>query len=254
METQKHFLKDIKNRLRLMRKVEPRPLYWPEGCYGSAMSWLMFVGPSPGGKLSAKKISPRNPKGGQRLWNTEFNAPYSKGATGWPGKYRANIPVLVSTIIGVPLEQGSGKLYGFANFDWVPSPKEPEVSTRRMKQGEKDVLAVLKSCRPQVIAPMTKGSYTRLIRCLRREGYLLFSPATQRVRIRIDPLGKSYHRNIEVVKLLGKGVLAGSVVVRLPQHPARMLFKGHGQRCAQAVRETVIQVFQESPELVINEK
>jgi len=253
MPTEAIFRRNIERRLRLMKKEELSPLKWPEGCYGSALSWLMFVGPSPGGKCPTSKRRPRNSKGGLRLWNIEFDAPYLPGETGWPGKYRANIPTLVETIIGIPLKSGSSKLYGFANFDWIPSPKESVVSPARMKRGEKDVIAVLNSCSPQVIAPLTSGSYTRLLKCLRREGYLFFRPIAQKVNIRVDPSGKSHHRSMDAVKLLGKGPLAGSVVIRIPQHPARMLFGGHGERCAKATRKAIIQVFRQRSELFVDE-
>ena len=253
MNVEIRFLKELRRRLMVMKKAEQVPRFWPEGCYGSALSWLMFVGPSPGGRRSAARRPARAPTAGRRLWNTDFNEPYAKGATGWLGKYRENIPVLVSTIVGLPLEKGSARLYGFANFDWVPSPREHQVSPARMKQGEKDVLAVLKSSRPQVIAALTQGSYSRLLKCLRREGYSFFFPARQEVCIRIDPQGRAHHRSMDVLKLLGTGRLAGSVVVRLPQHPARMLYGGHGKRCARAVRKAVLQIFRLESVLVIHE-
>jgi hypothetical protein len=105
-------------------------------------------------------------EGGHRLWNEEFVEPYAPGPNGWGRKYRKNIPALVETICGLPLAKGAAKLYGFANFDWIPSPKEEEVCPKRMKQGETDVLRVLKLCRPRVIAGMTRQSHARLLGCL----------------------------------------------------------------------------------------
>lgn len=191
--------------------------------------------------------------GGQCLWNAAFDQPYANRPDAWGGKYRENIPALVETITGLPLDRGSAKLYGFANFDWVPSPQERRVSNRRLRQGETDVLKVMKLTRPRIIAPTTTLTYSRLLRCLRREGYTFFTPSEQAVRIRIDPRGNSFHRHLDALKLRGRGVLSGTVVVRLPQHPARMLYRQHGYRCARAIRQTLVQMYAESERLVIEE-
>jgi hypothetical protein len=190
---------------------------------------------------------------GDYLWNTAFDAPYARRPEAWGGKYRENMPALVETIVGLPLGRGSAKLYGFANFDWVPSPQEGRVPRERLRQGEADVIKVLKLTRPRIIAPATALAHARLVKCLRREGYRFFTPAEQSVRIRIDPRGDTFHTRLEAVKLKDRGVLSGSVVVRLPQHPARMLYRQHGHRCARAVREALTQVYAENSRLVIEE-
>jgi hypothetical protein len=160
----------------------------------------------------------------------------------------------VETIIGRPLARGSDKLYGFANFDWVPSPQEGGVSRKRLRQGEDDVLRVLRLAQPRIIAPTTTLAHARLLRCLRREGYTFFTPVDQKVRIRIDPNGCTFHTRLEALKLKGRGVLSGSVVVRLPQHPARMLYRQHGHRCARAIRQALVRLIAEEASLVIHEE
>jgi hypothetical protein len=192
--------------------------------------------------------------GGHCLWNVAFDEPYSNRPDAWGGKYRENIPALVEAIIGVPLNRGSAKLYGFANFDWIPSPQEGRVPRKRLVQGEAIVMKVLRLARPRVIASTTTLAHARLLRCLRREGYTFFTPSEQAVRIRIDPRGDSFHTHLDVLKLKGRGALSESVVVRLPQHPARMLYGQHGHRCARALRQAVVQVFVESKQLVIDER
>lgn len=248
------FKVEIAKRLQRMRNsVAPRKT-WPEGCYGSAASWLLFVGPSPGGRIPTHQPhAPRQPKGGRCLWNKAFDDPYTNRPNSWGGKYRENIPALVETIIGRKLAKGSARLYGFANFDWVPSPQEGRVPRKRLREGEADVIKVLKLARPRIIAPTTILAHERLMRCLRREGYTFFTPAEQSVRIRIDPHGEAFHTRLDAIKLKGRGVLSGSVVVRLPQHPARMLYRQHGHRCARAVRQALVQVYGEESRLVIRE-
>jgi hypothetical protein len=248
------FKAEIADRLRRMREEAPSRKTWPEGCYGSALSWLLFVGPSPGGTPRRSHDPVRRKRsGGQCLWNEDFDSPYARRPEGWGGKYRENIPALVETIIGLPLNKGSAKLYGFANFDWIPSPQEGRVPRKRLLQGEADVLKVLKLTRPRIIAPTTGLAHDRLLRCLRRQGYRFFTPAKQAVRIRIDPGGVAFHTHLDALKLKGRGVLSGSVVVRLPQHPARMLYRQHGHRCARAVRQALVQVYGEDSQLVIQE-
>lgn len=248
------FRREILARLHHMGGRRAPRKTWPEGCYGSGASWLMFVGPSPGGNSDSVAVSARRRRThGRCLWNEPFEETYGKCPGAWGGKYRENIPALVETILSLPLSDGSAKLFGFANFDWVPSPQEHRVSKRRMVEGESDVLKVLKLTRPRVIAPTTKLAYERLVRCLRREGYDFFRPAHQCVRIRIDPRGAAFHRQMDAVKIRGSGVLEGAVVVRLPQHPARMLYGHHGHRCAKAVRSALVQVYGERPALVIDE-
>lgn len=248
------FQGEVAERLRRMREELPSRKTWPEGCYGSALSWLLFVGPSPGGRPHRDHNPVRRRRaGGRCLWNEDFETPYAPKPVGWGGKYRENIPALVETIIGLPLDQGSAKLYGFANFDWIPSPQEGRVSRKRLLQGEADVLKVLKHARPRIITPTTGLAYERLMRCLRRQGYQFVAPSEQDVRIRIDPRGDAFHTQLDAVKLKGRGVLSGSVVVRLPQHPARMLYRKHGHRCARAVRQALLQVYSEASRLVIQE-
>lgn len=248
------FKAETADRLRRMREEAPDRKTWPEGCYGSALSWLLFVGPSPGG-TPQRSHDPghRKRSGGQCLWNTSFDEPYADRPEAWGGKYRENIPALVETIIGPSLDKGSAKLYGFANFDWVPSPQEGRVPQKRLVQGEAVVLKVLRLTRPRIIAPTTARAHARLLRCLLREGYTFVAPAEQSVRIRIDPRGDAFHRRLDALKLKGRGLLSGSVVVRLPQHPARMLYKQHGHRCARAVRQALVQVYAENSRLVIEE-
>jgi hypothetical protein len=248
------FKSEVVDRLRQMRDFSPTRKSWPEGCYGSALSWLLFVGPSPGGNPKAlHNPLRRKHRGGLCLWDTAFDRPYADRPDAWGGKYRENIPVLVETIIGLPLEQGSAKLYGFANFDWIPSPQECHVSEKRLLKGEAAVLKVLKLTRPRIIAPTTSLAHARLLRCLAGEGYTFFSPTEQTVRIRIDPRSAAFHNHLDALKITGRGVLSGSVIVRLPQHPARMLYRQHGHRCARAVRDAMVQVYAENNILRIRE-
>lgn len=178
-----------------MRDSAPTRKTWPEGCYGSALSWLLFIGPSPGGKLPAQSsLAQRNPKGGRCLWNVAFDQPYADRPDAWRGKYRENMPALVETIIGLPLNRGGAKLYGFANFDWVPSPQEGRVPRERLLQGEATVMKVLKLTRPRIIAPTTKLAYAQLLRCLSGQRYTFLHRQNSLFKFVSTPLGQRFTR------------------------------------------------------------
>ena len=224
---------DIVQRLETMSANPAPDLSWPTGCYGSAASILVFVGPSPGGSPSEPTPPPRNPSGGLALWNQAFSEPYDNSPGHWGGKYTYSIPVLVETILGVPLHKGSDRLYAFANFDWVQSPQEQKVPANRMQAGERDVIRVLLDCKPRIIVPLTKGAHKRLLTVLSNHRYQT-SQVTCDAMVPISP-GR-FHRTLDVLKVDGRGVLATSVVIRSPQHPNRMLSKAHANACARAIR------------------
>jgi hypothetical protein len=139
----------------------PLDLIWPEGCYGSAASALVFVGPSPGGTPPTERVAEnRSLRGGLALWNEPFSEPYDTASPNcWRRKYVYSIPTFVATILDLPLEDGTDKLYAFANFDWVQSPLEYAVSEERARTGAADVLRVLNSCQPgcQHGGPVRRG-------------------------------------------------------------------------------------------------
>lgn len=246
------FNAEISTRLEEMRSQQrPLNLVWPEGCYGSARSILVFVGPSPGGSpLIECGTWQRNPSDGLALWNETFSEPFDDSRDRWGGKYVYSIPIFLETIIGVSLQHGA-KLYAFANFDWIQCPREVNVSTERMKSGEREVLHVLSSCKPLVIVPLTRGAASRL-RNLLEKNYNVVSP--HRCDVLID-IGKSrrFHRDLEVYQLKGSGVLNGAVVIRSPQHPNRVLNREHAMRCAKAIRHAFMQMLEGRDTITIQE-
>jgi hypothetical protein len=238
--TLESFAAVMKNRLSKMRE-QPKPLdlAWPEGCYGSAQSILLFVGPSPGGTVSSgHQAGERDPSGGYALWDEPFSEPYDTPPTGWGRKYVYSIPSYIRTILGLHLDDAA-RLYGFANFDWVQSPTETRVSAERMTSGEKHVLHVLSSCDPRLVVPLTREA-SRRFRQLLSGSYKLIPPRECRAFIRVS--ARAYHRELEVYRLEGEGALNGCVVIRSPQHPNRVLNRDHAERCARAIRQAFEQV------------
>ncbi len=236
------FSKEMTARLSEMRgRPRPSNLDWPEGCYGSAKSILLFVGPSPGGK--------GNPRHGRALWDEAFSEPYDDSPDGWGRKYRYSIPTYLKIILALRLDEAA-RLYGFANFDSVPSPTESAVSAERMTAGEEHVLSVLFSCRPHLVVPLTKGAARRLQRLLAKS-YKPIAPQQCDVLIRVSP--RSFHRELEVYRLEGDGALNGCVVIRSPQHPNRVLNPDHAERCARAIRGAFEQMLAGSDTVTIRE-
>jgi len=252
---------EIKQRLARMRNNPPPSFSFPTGCYGSAASILMFVGPSPGGHPdepveTERNPKGRNPKGGILLWNEPFTEPYDeKKPKYWRGKYKYSIPILVETILGISLDEGGNKLYGFANFDWVPCPNEREVPEERMRQGEGDVLRVLENCEARVIIPVTKRTCERLHKVLRFHYDIQPIPCRE-CMIRM-PSGR-FHRKMDILRILSRKIqgtrdgqdLSGAVVIRCPQHPNRFENEDHARACAQAIR-AVLEAVEKDEEIEI---
>ncbi len=224
---------DARQRLSDMQTSGAPVRTWPEGCYGSAAGLLVFVGPSPGGSEPNPSLPPRPRSTGLALWNQSFTEPYDSSPGHWGGRYTKAIPILVEALVGLRLHEGSDKLYAFANFDSLHCPQEQHVSPTRMKAGEDGVVHVLSECRARIIAPLTKGAYTRLHASLEAHRYKMRA-FTYEVMIPI--CDGRYHRRLDTLLVEGTGVLAGSVIIRCPQHPNRMLNEAHMSACAKEMR------------------
>lgn len=240
---------EIESRLiRMSREKRPNQT-WPKGCYGSILSWLMLVGPSPGGRPDNEVVVPRNTDGGEAFWNEDCLEPFNR----WSRGFSASLRSLVETIVGLPLEGGAGRLFGFANFDWVPNANGADVPAERMETGVSDVLRVLDQAIPKVIVTLGKRSHCLLEKAL-AERYELRKPTIREVFIRIGPGQQPAHHSIRAFHLAGNGRLAGSIVVKSPQHPARIFNRDYGIRCARAVRSVVDQIAGEATELAVREE
>ena len=239
---------EIESRLtRMSREGRPNQT-WPEGCYGSMISWLLFVGPSPGGRAETGAVKSRNEDGGEALWNKDFLEPFSK----WSGGFTTSLQVLVETIVGRSVEQGAGRLYGVANFDWVQNPDCARVPEERMKAGVPHVLRVLDQARPKVIVTLEERAHDLLEGTL-CERYQLPKPETQKVFIRIGTPRQGAHRAMRAFGISGAGPLSGSIVVKSPQHPAHIFTRDYAIRCARAVRAVVEQIAAGATELSVQE-
>lgn len=229
----------IEQKTLLMRMAaQPAPAgLWPDGCYGSRLAWLTFVGPSPGGRDGAATEVPRQELGEAPIWNQEYKEP----STSWSVGFKVSARILVETILGRKREDGALKLYNFANFDWMQNPNACNVPTERMRRGSKVVLDHLAGVQPRVIIPMEWKAY-QLLSELLAETYTLRHLRFTKVEILIGNTrrGRRFHRHMDAYQLEGNGPLAGRYVIRSPQHPARIFNAEYAGRVARALRSALL--------------
>lgn len=213
------------------------PARWPDGCYGSGLPWLTFVGPSPGGGDGTEPEVPRQEETEVPLWNEDFTHPCEQ----WSPGFRVSTKVLVETIIGRTRDQGAMKLYSFANFDWIQNPNAADVPEERMARGAPLLLRHLSCTRPRVIVTLETRAHTLLTQVLSADYRVRRTRfGTVRVLWMQTSRGPRYHRSIDAYALDADGPLCGRFVIRSPQHPARILNASYALRVARAVRQVLV--------------
>lgn len=220
------FRAEQQRRLEEMRTGSEPSDEWPRGCRGSRRPWLVFVGPSPGGKM--KLDEPAAP-----LWNKPFTDPFH-----WAGGFRQSIKPLLSVLMPEANETEAPFLYAVYNLDSVQESHGNQVPLERMKKGVSGVLSLLEKSPPRLIVPMEKACFDILREALVQRGYDFGTndefPLPLPIAIYNNP--KRLHRKISGFRIDGAGALKGSIVVRLPQHPAKILRADYAAACGKAVR------------------
>jgi hypothetical protein len=145
---------------------------------------------------------------------------------------------LLSTLIPEASETEATLLYAVYNFDSVQDPHASHVPTENMRKGSSGVLSLLEKSPPRLIVPMESRSFELLREVLLQREYDLGMtnefPLPVPILIYDNP--KRLHRRIFGFRIEGAGPLRGSVVVRLPQHPAKILRADYATACAKPVR------------------
>jgi len=203
---------------------------WPEGCYGSRLAWITFVGPSPGGSDNTSVNVHQRNRTVTPLWNQDFKEPIEEWSNGFK-----NTGILVETIMERTAARGALKLYNVVNFDWVKTPNASNVPGRQMRRGSRDVMDLLDEIQPRVIIPMTIKT-NQLLSSLLRRTYTLQQLIAQ-VKIRISP--NRYHCSIDAYKIVGSGPLDGKFLIRSLQHPARIYNRFYAGRIAHTIRSAL---------------
>jgi len=223
---------------------------WPNGCYGSRLAWLTFVGPSPGGGKINPEAIPRSQHVESLFWNNDYIEPCEY----WSIGFRNSTQVLVETILNRSKEHGALKLYNFTNFDWIQNPDASNVPLERMKEGVEVVLEHLNSVKPRVILTMEQRSHDLLTKTISKQ-YEIRCPKFDQIRVLSVNTrdGQRYHRHIDAYSIYGHRPLVGRFVIRCPQHPARIFNKDYAARIARVIRKVLISMATNNEPISINE-
>jgi len=216
-----------------MRENEAPQVCWPDGCYGSGLPWLTFVGPSPGGGNGRQPEVARSLMANRPLWNEDYTDPCQL----WSPGFRTSIRMLIEIILGRSSEFGALRLYNFLNFDWMQNPKASEVPRERMRRGAEVVLDHLESSRPRTVVTLESSSHSLLKEMLSRKYQL--RPA-EFGDVSILSYKTHAHRAMDAFEVLGDTGLGGSFVLRCPQHPARIFRQDYAGRVGRALRHTLV--------------
>lgn len=218
--------KDVEERLSTIESQKPdSSVVWPEGCYGAARAWLLFIGPSPGGEAPSRPSEERDPEGGEPVWNVVYDEPDT-----WKGGFRVSMRPLVERIVGLPFER-SGKMYAFANLDWNPqSDFKP-----RMRSGLPDVMKVLRVCQARIAVVMTEDATNILIPHL--EDHIGLDLEHRREDISIPAL-RGMHTSLDTweVKRSPDESISLWFIARLPRHPTKITRVEDAKMIGDAIR------------------
>ena len=226
---------DVTTRLRLMSRSSDPHILWDQQCDGSAGALVVFVGPSPGfNPRDPRKRGPRMRNCCKALWNAKYEDPL-----GWSGGFKTGFKPMVEALIGVGWGRAS-KLMARGNLDWFGNPVSANVPEKFMRKGAPSVLAMIEDCQPSVVVPMDKRAFDVSRWALSRAGYNILDCDVTRFSVRINK-GTSRHRQIYCFVAVGE---EGKriVVIKLPQHPAKLMHAGYAARCGTAVRKAAIQI------------
>ena len=225
----------VKRRLQEIERIAGRRVHWPQGCYPTTKAWLVFVGPSPGGKT---EVETKERRWSSRRWQNKVYTEPDEWSTGFRISYR----LLVSGIIGFPFET-SGKLYAFANLHWNHCPKASAIPTEKLIQGLPDVGYVLRKAQPKVVVPLTILVNDLLIGYLEESRGVELRKDSEAEIADIPIPGKSgkRHPGLDAYRVVNspETQLIGSLVVRIPMHPARIFSEEYAHRIASAMRVAV---------------
>lgn len=220
---------DVGERLRLIETTRrDQSEIWPEGCYGSARAWLLFVGPSPGGDTPDNPSERREVDGGELYWNEVFTKPLS-----WKRGFRKCTKPLVEGIMGLPFEK-SGKMYAFANLDWNAQSSD----RRRMEGGLPDVLRVMRLAKSRLAALMREDVKEIVIPFLEKNVGLELSYERHEFPVKLSGKGRPYIDSWKVLSSPDPD-LELQFLVLLPQHPSWILTEPDAKEVANGVRSAI---------------
>lgn len=228
---------EIAARLRAMREQENPALRWDQQCEGSARALAVFVGPSPGSSPhDPKQRRPRKRHCRAALWNESYTDPLT-----WAGGFRIGFKPLVEAIFAAPYARAS-KLIARANLDWHGNSNAADVPERFMVEGASSVLQLIADCSPELVLPMEKRAFGILRRVMQNNGFGISELDVKHFQVRIrDAAEVPRHRTLHGFRAEspeGRKLL----VIKLPQHPVKILQVGYGTRMGAAIRLAARQI------------
>jgi len=230
---------EIDARLREMRDhVDPR-LLWDENCGGSARAMVVFVGPSPG--ADPEKAPGRFPLK-RDFWTAYWNERYDR-PLGWSPGFRISFPPLVEAVFSAPYDT-AGKLVARGNLDWANNPNSADVPEAFMREGAPSVLRMIESCSAELVLPMDKKSFLVLKTFMANSRFEIAECPVTRFYVQLN--ARAAARKAWCFRATSpKG--QSLVVVKLPQHPAKILRADLATRCGRAVRIAALQIASGQP-------
>jgi hypothetical protein len=123
---------------------------------------------------------------------------------------------------------------GINGFQCSESRRVPE---QNMKKSAKRVVDLLEATRPRLIVPMDESCFKLLQAILCANMYQTSADEPFSVKIPIYSSPKRVHRQLFGFRILGNGPLRGSVVIKSPQHPARIFREDYAMACAKPMRK-----------------
>lgn len=226
----------IEARLAYMRGAPAPEISWDETCEGSGRALVIFVGPSPGGQKPQARRS-MHKACMKPLWDQSFEKPLS-----WSAGFRASFRPLVEELFQLPYSI-AGKLIARANLDWLGNPESEDVAEEFMFEGSPSTLQLIEDCSPDLLLPMDFRTFRVLREVLRNADYQISNCHVTQFSVLISERSNRHHRRLHAF-WAGRNS-SDILVMKLPQHPARMLEAAYGARCGKALRIAALQIVAE---------
>lgn len=183
----------------------------------------------------------------EALWNESFNKPLS-----WSRGFKTSFKSLVESLFQWPYET-TGKLLGRANLDWLGNPESRDVRHEHMREGAPATLQMIEDCSPELVLPMDKSTFDVLFDVLKNNGFEVTPCECKAFTVLISAAKRRFHRYLFACRVKAENGRE-FVMIKLPQHPARMFNADYGRRCGEAVREAALQIAIGQPVDVTNTK
>lgn len=172
------------------------------------------------------------------LWDESFTKPLS-----WSPGFRASFQPLVEALFGLPYAT-AGKLIARANLDWLGNPESEDVAEQFMFEGAPSTLRLLDDCSPEVVLPMDLKTFRVLREVMRKAGFQISDCHIGEFSVRISDQSDRYHRSLHAFIATTRDGRS-TLVMKLPQHPARMFNPDYATRCGEALRAAATELYAE---------